>query len=332
MEMEYRRLGRSGLKLSALSYGSWVTFSFQLDVAAAAECMTLAYDSGVNFFDNAEAYAQGEAERIMGRVLRDAGWSRDTYCVSSKVYWGGQLPTQRGLHRKHVHDACHAALRRMQLDYLDLFFCHRPDLETPIEETVRAMDILVRQGKVLYWGTSEWSAQQIQEAHGLARQYGLTPPAMEQPQYHMLHRDRVEREYHPLYSGIGLGTTTWSPLASGLLTGKYASGVPEGSRMSLPAYDWLRKQALDSEEGRANLAKANRVVAFAKEIGLTPAQLAVAWCLKNPAVSTVILGASNRAQLAENLAAMDGLKLLTGEVMQAIEAILRNRPELPTRF
>jgi len=332
MEMEYRRLGRSGLQLSALSYGSWVTFSFQLDVSAAAECMKLAYDSGVNFFDNAEAYAHGEAERIMGRVLRDAGWGRDTYCVSSKVYWGGQLPTQRGLHRKHIHDACHAALRRMQVEYLDLFFCHRPDLETPIEETVRAMDVLVRQGKVLYWGTSEWSAQQIQEAHGLARQYGLTPPSMEQPQYHMLHRDRVEREYHRLYAEIGLGTTTWSPLASGLLTGKYAAGVPRGSRMSLPQYDWLKKDVLDSDEGRANLAKASEIVALAAEIGVKPAQLAIAWCLKNPRVSTVILGASNREQLAENLAALDAVALLSDEVMQRIEATLRNKPELPAPF
>ena len=211
--MEYRRLGSSGLKVSALSFGSWVSFSFQLDDQAATECMTAAYDAGVNFFDNAEVYAGGESELMMGRVLRKAGWGRDTYCVSSKVYWGGQLPSQRGLNRKHVHDACHAALRRLQVDYLDLFFCHRPDLETPIEETVRAMDTLVRQGKVLYWGTSEWSAQQIQEAYVVARQHGLTPPTMEQPQYNMFERDRVEREYHRLYAEVGLGTTIWSPLA-----------------------------------------------------------------------------------------------------------------------
>jgi voltage-dependent potassium channel beta subunit len=332
MEMQYRRLGNSGLKLSALSYGSWVTFSFQLDVAAATDCMKLAYDAGVNFFDNAEVYAQGESERIMGRTLREMGWGRDTYCVSSKVFWGGQLPTQRGLSRKHVHDACHAALKRLQVDYLDLFFCHRPDIETPIEETVRAMHDLVAQGKVLYWGTSEWSAQQIQEAWGVARRNGLTPPTMEQPQYHMLHRDRVEREYLPLYEGIGLGTTIWSPLASGLLTGKYADGIPEGSRMALPEYGWLREQVLESEQGRSNLARANEVVAVAREMGVSPAGLAIAWCLKNPRVSTVILGASTSDQLKENLGALEILPLLTDEIMQRLETILRNRPELPTPF
>ena len=218
--MQYRRLGRSGLKLSSLSLGSWVTFSYQLDDSAAIRLLKVAYDAGVNFFDNAEVYAAGESELMMGRALKRLGWSRDTFCVSSKVYWGGGRPTQRGLSRKHVHDACHAALKRLQLDYLDLFFCHRPDLETPIEETVRAMHDLVAQGKVLYWGTSEWSAQQIQQAYGIARAHGLTPPTMEQPQYNMLHRDRVEREYRPLYDEIGLGTTIWSPLASGVLTGK----------------------------------------------------------------------------------------------------------------
>ncbi len=330
--MEYRRLGRSGLKLSALSFGSWVTFSFQIGEEVAVDCMSAAYDSGVNFFDNAEVYAGGESERIMGAALRKLGWGRDTYCVSSKAYWGGQLPTQRGLHRKHLHDACHAALRRLQVDYLDLFFCHRPDLETPIEETVRAMHDLVQQGKVLYWGTSEWSAQQIQEAYGLARQYGLTPPTMEQPQYNMLHRDRVEREYHRLYREIGLGTTIWSPLASGVLTGKYSSGVPAESRMALSEYDWLKESVIDSEEGQAGIRKADEIVAIALEMGITPAQLAIAWCLKNPDVSTVILGASRKEQLLENLAALDKVALLTGEVMETIEGVLQNRPELPTQF
>jgi voltage-dependent potassium channel beta subunit len=332
MEMQYRRLGRSGLKLSALSYGSWVTFSFQLDRGAAKKLMTTAYDAGINFFDNAEVYAQGESEIIMGEVLREAGWGRDTYCLASKVFWGGQLPTQRGLSRKHVHDACHAALRRLQVDYLDLFFCHRPDLETPIEETVRAMHDLIRQGKVLYWGTSEWSAQQIQQAWGLAREHGLTPPTMEQPQYNMLHRDRVEREYHPLYEEIGLGTTIWSPLASGMLTGKYSSEIPEDSRMALADYAWLKEQVLDSDEGRSRLRKADRIVSLARDLGATPAQLAVAWCLKNPRVSTVILGASKTAQLVENLGALETISLLTDEVMQEIESILGNRPELPTPF
>ncbi len=329
--MEYRRLGGSGLKVSALSLGSWVTFSFQMDDTAAAECMTAAYDAGVNFFDNAEVYADGESERIMGRVLRKAGWGRDTYCVSSKVYWGGQLPTQRGLSRKHIHDACHAALRRLQLDYLDLFYCHRPDLETPIEETVRAMDDLVRQGRVLYWGTSEWSAQQIQEAYGVARQYGLTPPTMEQPQYNMFERDRVEREYHRLYSEIGLGTTIWSPLASGVLTGKYEDGIPEGSRMSLPDYQWLRER-VESEEGQANVRKAVELEGIAQELGVPLAQMAIAWCLKNPNVSTVILGTSNARQLAQNLASLDLVPRMTDDVMEKIEAVLGNRPELPTQF
>jgi voltage-dependent potassium channel beta subunit len=330
--MEYRRLGRSGLKLSALSLGSWVTFSFQLGDAEALELLGLAHERGVNFFDNAEAYAAGESELIMGRALRKLGWGRDTYCVSSKAYWGGDRPTQRGLHRKHLVDACHAALRRLQVDYLDLYFCHRPDLETPVEETVRAMHDLVAQGKVLYWGTSEWSAQQIQEAYGLARQHGLTPPTMEQPQYNMLHRDKVEREFHRLYSGIGLGTTIWSPLASGILTGKYREGVPDGSRMSVPEYAWLREQRLDSEEGRANIRTAAELEGVARDLGITPAQMAVAWCLKNPNVSTVILGATSAAQLAENLGALEKVALLTDGVMERIEAILNNRPELPTQF
>jgi voltage-dependent potassium channel beta subunit len=293
--------------------------------------MTAAYDAGVNFFDNAEVYAGGESELMMGRVLRKAGWGRDTYCVSSKVYWGGRLPTQRGLSRKHVHDACHAALGRLQVDYLDLFFCHRPDLETPIEETVRAMDTLVRQGKVLYWGTSEWSAQQIQEAYGVARQHGLTPPTMEQPQYNMFERDRVEREYHRLYSEVGLGTTIWSPLASGILTGKYRDGVPEGSRMSLPDYRWLRER-VESPQGQANVRKAIELEDVARELGIPLAQMAIAWCLNNPHVSTVILGASNARQLAQNLASLDQVPRMTDDVLEKIEAVLGNRPELPTQF
>lgn len=329
--MEYRRLGRSGLKLGALSFGSWVTFSFQLDAAKADTIMGKAYDAGVNFFDNAEVYADGESEKIMGGVLERSGWGRDTYIVSSKVYWGGDLPTQRGLHRKHVHDACHAALRRLRVDYLDLFFCHRPDLETPIEETVHAMDTLIRQGKVLYWGTSEWSAQQIQQAYGVARQYGLTPPTMEQPQYNMLHRDRVEREYHALYNEIGLGTTIWSPLASGILTNKYSGGIPAGSRMTLPAYDWLRER-MESPEGKQQIEMAAALKPVADDLGCSMAQLAIAWCLKNPRVSTVILGASRVEQLDENLAALNVVESLDNEVMDRIETILDNKPKLPEQF
>ncbi len=329
--MEYRRLGRSGLKVSALSFGSWVTFSFQLDNSKAEALMHRAYDAGINFFDNAEVYAGGESETIMGRTLQRAGWGRDTYTVSSKVYWGGDLPTQRGLHRKHIHDACHAALRRLQVDYLDLFFCHRPDLETPIEETVRAMDVLIRQGKVLYWGTSEWSAQQIQEAHGIARQYGLTPPTMEQPQYNMLHRDRFEREFYRLYSEVGLGTTTWSPLASGVLTNKYADGIPDDSRMALPDYAWLRER-LESPEGRKQIETASALQPIAADLGCSLAQLAIAWCLKNPNVSTVILGASRVEQLDENLESMKVVESLDDEVMQRIDGVLNNKPELPTQW
>ena len=330
--MEYRRLGASGLKLSALSYGSWVSFSFQLDEEAAAVCMKTAYDAGVNFFDNAEVYAEGASEEIMGAVLRRMGWGRDTYCVSSKAYWGGDRPTQRGLSRKHLQDACHSALRRLQVDYLDLFFCHRPDLETPIEETVRAMDTLVRQGKVLYWGTSEWSAEQIQEARGLTRQFGLTPPTMEQPQYNMLHRDRVEREYHRLHEGLGLGLTTWSPLASGVLTGKYNDGVPAGSRLALPDYKWLKDDMLESSTGQANLDKVRALASVAKELGLPLAQLSIAWCLKNPRVSTVILGATNVDQLKQNLGSLAAVPLLTDDVIERLEQVLGNRPVLPAQY
>lgn len=329
--MRYRRLGQAGLQLGVLSYGSWVTFSYQLDLSAAAKLLKIAYDRGVNFFDNAEVYASGKSEEIMGEALSKLGWARDTYCVSSKVFWGGDLPTQRGLHRKHVHEACHAALRRLRVDYLDLFFCHRPDIDTPIEETVRAMDTLVRQGKVLYWGTSEWSAREIQEALGVAREHDLTPPTMEQPQYNMLQRDRVEREYLPLYDRPGLGTTTWSPLASGVLSGKYGGGIPRGSRMELAEYAWLRKR-LESDEGRAQIEKASRLEPLAREAGLSPAQLAIAWCLRNPHVSTVILGASSPGQLEENLGTLDRLDSLGAELWERVEQVLGNRPEPPQRF
>jgi len=331
MEMQYRRLGRSGLRLSALSFGSWVTFHTQMGEKTATECMKVAYDAGVNFFDNAEVYADGESERIMGAVLGKMNWPRDTYCVSSKVYWGGDLPTQRGLHRKHVREACDAALKRLRVDYLDLYFCHRPDLETPIEETVLAMEDLVRQGKILYWGTSEWSAQQIQEAYGIARQYGLTPPTMEQPQYHMLHRERFEKEYHRLYAEIGLGTTIWSPLASGILTGKYKDGIPKDSRLALPGYEWLR-HIVESDRGQANVRKAAQLEPVAEELDCSLPQLAIAWCLKNPHVSTVILGASKVEQVRENLGALAVLERLDDAVMERIEGILQNKPELPKQF
>ena len=329
--MQYRRLGKSGLQISALSFGSWVTFDNQVDDGGAAEMLALAYDAGVNFFDNAEVYAAGESERIMGRALKQLGWGRDTYCVSSKVYWGGEGPTQRGLSRKHVHDACHAALERLQVDYLDLYYCHRPDLQTPIEETVRAMHDLVAQGKVLYWGTSEWNADQITEAHGHARALNLTPPTMEQPQYNMFVRDKVERDYKRLYEGPGLGTTIWSPLASGILTGKYSAGIPDDSRMALEQYKFLR-DGLESAEGQQRVAKAQELAAIANDLGSSLAQLAIAWCLTNENVSSVILGASRASQLTENLATLDVLEKLDGGVLERIEAILGNKPEPPQEF
>jgi voltage-dependent potassium channel beta subunit len=331
MDMIYRRLGRSGLPVSALSFGSWVTFGDQMDLGAARACMERAYERGVNFFDNAEAYARGESERLMGEALRNTGWNRDTFIVSSKVFWGGDRPSQKGLHRKHVRDACDAALQRLQVDYLDLYFCHRPDIDTPIEEVVFTMDQLIRAGKVLYWGTSEWSAQQIQEAAGIARANHLHGPTMEQPQYHMFCRDRVEAEYRPLYESVGLGTTIWSPLAGGMLTGKYRDGIPEGSRPTLPGYEWLR-QHFENDKGRGIIAKTIELEPIASDLGCSTAQLAIAWCLLNPNVSTVILGASRMAQLDENLDALDVLPKLTADVVERIEGVLDNRPPEPARF
>ena len=324
--MEYRRLGGSGLKVSALSFGSWVTFGAQLDTGSAEPLMRAAYDAGVNFFDNAEAYAAGASETIMGQVLKKTGWRRDSYTVSSKVFFGAVPnpgPLQKGLSRKHVHDACHQALARLQVDYLDLFFCHRPDPETPIEETVRTMHGLIQQGKVLYWGTSEWSAQEIMEAHAIARQYNLTPPTMEQPQYSLLSRVRVEQEYARLYAQIGLGTTIWSPLASGVLTGKYNNGIPKDSRLNLPGYEWLRKR-LEGEAGVKTIAKVKRIAVVSDQLGLSLPKLALAWCLKNPHVSTVILGASRVAQLQENLTALEVVPQLTSEVMAALDAAVKD--------
>jgi len=329
--MEYRRMGKSGLQLSALSYGSWVTFSNQVDDSLALDLLNTAYDAGVNFFDNAEVYAQGESEILMGRALQKLGWGRDTYCVSSKVFWGGDLPTQRGLSRKHIFDACHAALKRMQVDYLDLFFCHRPDFHTPLEETCRAMHDLIAQGKVMYWGTSEWNGRQIMEAYGTSRTYGLTPPIVEQPQYNMLTRDKIEADFRDLYGRVGIGTTIWSPLASGILTGKYNDGIPEESRMNLKGYEWLRDM-LEKEEGRRKLEKAKQLAVVAKDLGISMPRLAIAWCLKNPDVTTVILGASKVSQLEENLKALDDVALLDQEVMTRLEEILQNKPRLPIDY
>jgi voltage-dependent potassium channel beta subunit len=326
MDMEYRYLGRSGLKVSALSFGSWVTFGDQMDTDAAEACMTAAYDAGVNFFDNAEAYAQGESERIMGEVLRRTGWRREDLVLSTKIFWGGQGPNDRGLSRKHIFEGTEAALTRLGTDYVDLIFCHRPDTHTPIDETVWAMHHLVQQGLALYWGTSEWSAAQIRQAYDFARREHLIPPTMEQPQYNMFHRERVEIEYAGLYEEIGLGTTIWSPLASGVLTGKYNQGTPDGSRFSLPNYQWLRPR-LDSPEGQARLAKVGELMPLADDLGCSMAQLALAWCVANDDVSTVITGATSVAQVTENMKALDVAAQLTPDLLERIEGILDNRPQ-----
>ncbi len=322
--MNYRRLGKSGLQVSELSFGAWVTFAQQITEATAEELMTIAYDAGVNFFDNAEAYANGQAEVVMGNILKRRGWGRDTFVVSSKVFWGGDRPNQKGLSRKHVFEACHAALRRLQVEYLDLYFCHRPDPNTPIEETVRAMSDLIRQGKVLYWGTSEWSADQITEAHRIARELRAAPPTMEQPQYNMFHREKVEKEFAPLYDEIGLGTTIWSPLASGLLTGKYNDGDPGDTRISLKNYEWLREQ-FETAEARSRLARVKKLAEIAADLGTTLPQMALAWCLKNPHVSTIITGASKPQQVRENMRAGELVDQLSVEVMQRIERVLNPR-------
>lgn len=318
--MEYRRLGVSGLVLSALSFGAWTTFGKGVARGEARNLVAAAWDNGINFFDNAEGYAHGEAERVMGDVIVDLRLPRDGFAVSSKVMFGSVAdprPMQKGLSRKHVHDACHGALKRLRVDYLDLYFCHRPDPDVPVLETVAAMDALVRQGKVMYWGTSEWPAALVREAHAAARANHLQPPTMEQPQYNLLHRRRVELEYAPLYAELGMGTTVWSPLASGLLTGKYDGGVPEGSRL---AQDASLQDLVIGDAGENRLARARRFTALAAELGVRPSALAIAWCLRNPHVSTVILGASRVAQLLENLEALDLAARLEEGAWRRVEA------------
>jgi len=327
--MEYRNLGKSGLKVSALSFGSWITFGNQISDDTARELMFEAYDAGINFFDNAEVYAGGASELVMGKILKESGWPRDSFIVSSKVFWGGSKPTQSGLSRKHIFEACHAALRRLQLEYLDLFFCHRPDRDTPLEETVWAMNDLMRQGKILYWGTSEWDAQRISEAHMWARTNLLIPPLMEQPQYNMFHRERVELEYRHLYTHLGLGLTVWSPLASGLLTGKYNEGVPTGTRALLPELKWLYDK-LTGEDVKQKVPIIQKLQQLALELGTTLPRLAIAWCLKNKNVSTVILGATKISQLKENLTSLELANHLDETIMKNIEDILNNSPKFPT--
>ena len=329
--MEYRRLGKSGLQLSELSLGSWLTFGKQIENNTAEELMKIAYDNGVNFFDNAEIYARGESEKVMGNILKKMKWDRDSYCVSSKVFFGYRgtedtKPNQNGLSRKHIFEACHQALERLKVEYLDLYFCHRPDKNTPIEETVWAMHNLITQGKILYWGTSEWSAQEIMEAHMVAKQNHLIAPTMEQPQYNMLHREKVELEFSQIYKTVGLGTTIWSPLASGVLTGKYNENKdPKDTRLNMEGLDWLKKSVLEKE----NIKRAEKLGLFAKDLGISLPVLAIAWCLKNENVSTVMLGASKTSQLTENFKAVEAKSKLTPEVMTKIDQILNNVPMRP---
>ena len=311
--MQYRRLGNSGLKVSELSFGSWVTFVNQLNEKSALDCMSYAYDRGVNFFDNAEAYASGESELLMGNVLKKLNWDRDTYIVSSKVFWGGELPTQRGLSKKHIHDACNAALKRLQVDYLDLFFCHSPDPDTPIIETVYAMNDLLQQGKVMYWGTSEWSADEINEAFLCSKKFNLRGPSMEQPQYNILCKERFEKEYKNIFKKYKIGSTIWSPLASGLLTGKYNDGIPSKSRFKVKGYEWLADSTNEQD-----FKKIKKIVSLSKKLNIKPSQLAILWCLKNKNVSTVIIGASKLSQLKENLKSTDYHDIITDDIINEI--------------
>ena len=327
--MEYRKLGRSGLQVSALSFGSWVSFSKQINDKVAEELMGITYDNGINFFDNAEVYALGESEKMMGRVLKKKKWDRSSYIVSSKAFWGWRgkdnKPNQTGCSRKHLIEACNEALQRLQVDYLDLFFCHRPDKNTPIEETVWAMNHLIQQGKILYWGTSEWSGVEIMEAHRVAQHYRLIGPTMEQPQYNMFEREKLDEELLDVFRNVGLGTTIWSPLASGLLSGKYNDGIPKGSRFALEGFDWLKDRWITDDK----IKKVKKLSALADKLDITTAALSIAWCLKNPNVSTVILGATKKQQLLANLKSLDALPKLTTEVMEKIESIIKTKPTLP---
>lgn len=325
--MEYRRLGKSGLQLSVLSFGSWVSFKNQIEDKTADALMGIAYDYGINFFDNSEAYAGGESEKMMGRVLKIKKWDRTSFTVSSKVFFGlhgkENKPNQKGLSRKHVMEACNAALQRLQVDYLDLFFCHRPDKNTPIEETVWSMNTLIQQGKILYWGTSEWSGVEIMEAHRVAQEFKLIGPTMEQPQYNLFERYKVEKEFLPVYNFVGLGTTIWSPLASGLLTGKYNNGIPEGSRLSLPEMSWLKDKVIADDK----IKKVKQLSELAKELDVSMAELSIAWCIANPHVTTAILGATKKEQLIDNLKAIDVMKKLTADVMERIDNIVKTKPD-----
>lgn len=318
--MEYRRLGKAGVKVSELSLGAWVTYGTQFGLKEAKEIMATAFDAGINFFDNAEVYANGEAERIMGEALKELGWQRKDYLVSTKIFWGGDGPNDRGLSYKHIMEGTHNALKRLQLEYVDLIYAHRPDPETPIEETVFAFNQVIHEGKAFYWGTSEWSAAEIMRAVDFARRNNLRPPSMEQPQYNLLNRKRFEEEYAPLYKELGYGTTTYSPLYTGILTGKYLNGIPENSRATLDDYPWFRKRAEDPEI----LALTTQLLEVAEDLGVTLAQMSLAWILKNPNVSTVITGASKVSQLEENLKATEIKEKMTDDVMDRIREIVKD--------
>lgn len=327
-KMIYRTLGNTGLKVSVLSFGSWATFGVKAEEDACRDCMRLAYESGVNFFDNAEAYGKtrGDSELLMGKLLKEFNWPRSSYVLSTKIFWGGDGVNEKGVSRKHLLEGVDNSLKRLQVDYVDLIFAHRPDVITPTEEVVRAMSHLVNTGKALYWGTSEWSAQQITEAHWIARAYNLVPPSMEQPEYHMFARERVEKEYAPIYKlPYGIGTTTWSPLASGILTGKYNDGIPTGSRLAQPGYEFLVQRFDKVKDDR--IPKVKKLAELAQSLGCSLPQLAIAWCIRNPNVSTCILGASKVNQLQETLQALPVMDKITAEVDQQIEAILQNKPE-----
>ncbi len=326
--MEYRRMGKSGLQLSVLSFGSWVTFARQTDDADNDKLMSIAYEAGVNFFDNAEVYSAGLSEEMMGRVLKKKGWDRTSYVLSSKAFFGwkgeNKKTNQHGLSRKHLVEACEEALQRMQTDYLDLYYCHRSDPNVPMEEVVRTMNTLIQQGKILYWGTSEWSAAEIVEAHMVARQLGLEGPAVEQPEYNLFNRRKVESEFLSIFDNIGMGTTIWSPLASGILTGKYNNGIPEGSRMSLEGYEWLRDRSMLDDK----IERVRQLGVFADELGVSLPNLSIAWCISNPNVTTAILGATKESQLLENLKALEVLPLITTEVKEKIDQIMGTKPEI----
>lgn len=327
--MEYRRLGKTGLQLSVLSYGSWVTFAKQIDDSVSDRLMSIAYENGVNFFDNAEVYSRGESEKMMGRVLKSKDWERSSYTVSSKVFfgWRGEAnkPNQTGLSRKHIMEGCHEALQRLQVEYIDLFFCHRPDKNAPIEEVVRTMNTLIQQGKIFYWGTSEWSAAEIMEAHMIAKELGLEGPAMEQPQYNLFERQKMEVDYYTIFKNIGMGTTIWSPLASGLLTGKYKEGIPADSRLGLDGFEWLKDKTISFER----LARVTALEGIAQQLETSLATLAIAWCIHNKNVTTAILGATKEAQLTENLKALEVYPKLTDEIIEEIEMVMKTKPAIP---